>query len=82
MISHIMMPSNKQTKRWVYTHKGIAYEILDERAEQILKDFLHCEKRGDWGTIKNRIINGTMWGWLKEVESKEEEIEFWKQKEK
>ena len=79
MISHIMITSDKQTKRWIYTHKGIAYEILDERAEQILKDFLHCEKKGDWRTIKNRIINGTMWGWLKEVESKEE---FWKQKEK
>lgn len=79
MISHIMITSDKQTKRWIYTHKGIAYEIIDERAEQILKDFLHCEKRGDWRTIKNRIINGTMWGWLKEVESKEE---FWKQKEK
>ena len=82
MISHIMMPSDKQTKRWIYTHKGIAYEIIDERAEQLLKDFLHCEKRGDWSTIKNRIINGTMWGWLKEVESKEEEKRFWKQKEK
>jgi hypothetical protein len=79
MISHIMITSDKQTKRWIYTHKGIAYEILDERAEQILKDFLHCEKIGDWKTIKNRMINGTMWGWLKEVESKEE---FWKQKEK
>ena len=79
MISHIMITSDKQTKRWIYTHKGIAYEILDERAEQLLKDFLHCEKIGDWRTIKNRIINGTMWGWLKEVESKEE---FWKQKEK
>jgi len=79
MISHIMITSDKQTKRWIYTHKGIAYEILDERAEQILKDFLHCEKIGDWKTIKNRMINGTMWGWLKEVESKEE---FWKPKNK
>ena len=82
MISHIMMPSDKLIKRWVYTHKGIAYEIKDERAEQLLKDFLHCEKKGDWLTIKNRLTNGLMWGWLKEVESKEEEKRFWKQKEK
>ena len=56
-------------KKWIYTHKGIAYEIIEEpqRAEQLLKDFLHCESVGDWNTIKNRITNGTMWGWLKEV---------------
>ena len=71
-------------KKWIYTHKGIAYQILEEpqRAEQLLKDFLYCEKTGDWNTIKNRITNGTMWGWLKEVESKKEEEEFWKPKKK
>jgi len=50
-----------------YIFKGITYEIIDERAEQLLKDFLHCEKKGDWETIKNRITNGTMWGWLKQL---------------
>lgn len=56
-------------KKWIYTHKGIAYQIIEEpqRSEQLLRDFLHCEKRGDWNTIKNRITNGLMWGWLTEI---------------
>ena len=33
----------------------------------VLNDFLHCEKTGDWNTIKNRMTNGIKWGWLKEV---------------
>ena len=74
MISHIMMPSDKQTKRWTYTHKGITYELLDDKRderpdwkEQVVRDFLHCEEKGDWNTIKNRITNGLMWGWLREI---------------
>ena len=68
----------------IYTYKGIQYEILssitdkdgDEgRANQLLRDFLHCESVGDWGTIKNRISNGLLWGWLKEI--KEDEQGFW-----
>ena len=63
-------------KNPIYTYKGKSYEILSQitdnddkgRANQILTDFLHCESVGDWGTIKNRITNGTMWGWLKEVD--------------
>jgi hypothetical protein len=43
--------------------------------EQVIRDFLHCEEKKDWLTIKNRITNGLMWGWLKEV--KEDEQGFW-----
>jgi hypothetical protein len=71
-------------KNPIYTYKGKSYEIRSDvtdkddkgRAEQLLIDFKHCEKVGDWGTIKNRITNGTMWGWLKEVEEKNEQG-FW-----
>lgn len=58
----------------IYTYRGKSYEILREevespsqpnRAEGLLIDFKHCESVGDWGTIKNRITNGLMWGWLK-----------------
>ena len=85
MISHIMITSDKRNNttntdldsvRVVYTFKGITYEIIEEpkRANQLLRDFLWCEEKKDWITIKNRITNGTMWGWLKEVKEKKE---FW-----
>lgn len=62
----------------IYTHKNKTYQILivDEgdrcrqREEQILRDFHHCEKVGDWGTIKNRMTNGLKWGWLIELKNK------------
>jgi hypothetical protein len=72
------MPLDKpNSDRVTYTFKGITYEIIEEpqRANQLLRDFLHCEEKKDWITIKNRITNGTMWGWLKEV--KEDEQGFW-----
>lgn len=50
-----------------YTYKNKTYEILGERKKQLYIDFIHCEKIGDYLTIKNRIKNGTMWGWLKEI---------------
>jgi len=77
MISHIMIQSDKRNSGVVYTFKGITYEIIEEpqRANQLLVDFLHCEEKKDWVTIKNRITNGTMWGWLREV--KEDEERFW-----
>ena len=52
-----------------YTFGGKTYEIIEEpkRASQLLRDFLHCEETKDWITIKNRITNGTMWGWLREI---------------
>ena len=70
----------------IYTYKGVEYEILSHitdkdndvgRAEQLLRDFVHCEERGDWVTIKNRIGNGLMWGWLTEIKEKENEQGFW-----
>ena len=60
----------------IYTYRGKSYEILshitnkdgdERRAEQLLIDFKHCESKGDWDTISNRITNGLKWGWLKEV---------------
>lgn len=68
-----------------FSWKGKEYLIETdegkERDKQILRDFNHCVDIRDYGTIGNRITNGTMWGWLKEVESKEEEV-FWKPKRK
>ena len=66
-----------------YTFKGIQYEILSEitdkddegRANQLLRDFHWCEEKKDWVTIKNRINNGLLWGWLKEIEKDEQG--FW-----
>ena len=71
-------------KNPIYTYRGKRYEILssvtnedgDEgRAEQLLIDFKWCESIGDWRTISNRITNGLLWGWLKEIG--EDEKRFW-----
>lgn len=67
-------------KNPIYTYRGIHYEILSHitdsddkgRANQLLRDFLHCESVGDWNTITNRINNGLMWGWLREISFKED----------
>jgi hypothetical protein len=69
----------------IYTYKGTQYEIVrketdkdDEgRADQILIDFLHCEKVGDWDTIKNRMNGGLKWGWIIELKEKKDEERFW-----
>lgn len=67
-------------KSLIYTHRGKRYKILTHitdkegdrgRGEQLLRDFLHCEERGDWSTIENRIIGGLKWGWLLELTSEE-----------
>jgi hypothetical protein len=58
-----------------YKYKNKIYEIIvkDEgeynlqRKNQILSDFLFCEKIGEWNTINNRVTNGIKWGWLKEI---------------
>jgi hypothetical protein len=69
----------KVDSKMEYTYRGKRYEILSQitnkdgdtlRAEQLLRDFLHCEEVRDWGTIKNRITNGLKWGWLKEISFK------------
>jgi len=67
----MMMSDNK----YIYKYKGKSYEIMcndegewsEQRKEQILNDFKHCEKIGEWITINNRMTNGIKWGWLKEV---------------
>jgi len=59
-------------KNPIYTYKGKRYKILSQitdeddegRGEQLLRDFLYCESTRDWRTLKNRITNGLMWGWL------------------
>ena len=53
-----------------YTYKGKKYEILGGRKEILLSDFKYCESIGDWRTIQNRITNGIMFGWLKEINKK------------
>jgi len=58
-----------------YSFEGKNYKIVitdewdrnEQRAEQILRDFKYCESIFDWGTIKNRIKNGTHLGWLIEI---------------
>ena len=61
-----------------FSWKGKEYLIHTDEGEvrdkQILRDFNHCVETKDWVTIRNRITNGTMWGWLKEIETKKE---FW-----
>jgi len=62
-----------------YSFEGKTYKIVitdewdrnEQRAEQILRDFKYCESINDWGTIKNRIKNGTYLGWLIEIGEKE-----------
>ena len=50
-----------------YKYKGVEYEIDDPIAQQILDDFLYCESIGDWKTIKNRMINGIKFEWLRKI---------------
>ena len=61
-----------------FSWKGTEYLIDTDEGEkrnrQLLRDFNHCLEVRDYQTIKNRITNGTMWGWLKEVKGKKE---FW-----
>jgi len=67
--------TQNQDEKYIYRYKGKSYEIIitdeeeynEQRMKQILNDFLHCEKIGDWITINNRMTNGKKWGWLKEV---------------
>jgi len=58
-----------------YNFQGKSYEITitdewdrnEQREEQILRDFKYLESKGEWLTIKNRILNGTHHGWLIEI---------------
>ena len=63
------MPNNNSP--YVFEFGGNLYSIHSdegkERDEQILIDFNHCLENRDWTTIRNRITNGLMWGWLTEI---------------
>ena len=62
-----------------YSFEGKHYKIVitdewdmnEQRAQQVYDDFKYCESIFDWGTIKNRTINGTHLGWLIEIEDME-----------
>lgn len=64
-------------KPLTYSFRGKTYEIIEDeinknnddpyRGQVIFNDFIHCEKKGDFTTIENRILGGTIWRWLKEV---------------
>ena len=56
-----------------FTFRGKTYEIVSNdsmrTSEDLLRDFEHCVTVSDWKTIENRIINGTTWGWMKEIKN-------------
>ena len=58
-----------------FTYFNATYEIMDiidkcdvrdHRNQIILNDFNYCFQIGDHSTIRNRISQGLMWGWLKQ----------------
>lgn len=56
----------------IYTYKGTEYIVIgdsDKDTERLIQDFKYCESIKDYNTIRNRIINGVKWGWLKQVNS-------------
>tara|TARA_R110000796_G_scaffold104011_2_gene213519 strand:- start:1819 stop:2007 length:189 start_codon:yes stop_codon:yes gene_type:complete len=58
-------------KDYIFQFRGKLYEVQPEeeenRREHIYTDFLYCLKIRDYLTLKNRIINGLKWKWLKEI---------------
>jgi len=71
-----------------YNFEGKKYEITitdegdrnEQREEQIVIDFKYLESKGDWLTIKNRITNGLLWGWMVckgDSDSHNNNREFW-----
>ena len=64
-----------------YSFEGKHYKIViteeendddnRKREEQLLRDFKHLESQHDYATIKNRIISGTSWDWLIEINPNE-----------
>ena len=59
---------------YVFKFKGKTYEITPngtnlraKEKEMLLSDFQYCFEIGDYNTIKNRIANGLIYGWIKEV---------------
>ena len=63
------MPNNKTTSEFEFGGKTYSIHTDEgrERDEQVLIDFNHCMENRDWTTIRNRITNGLMWGWLTEI---------------
>jgi len=60
-----------------FRFKNKEYQIVSEESKvgvpphrpnkDLLRDFEHCLKVRDYQTIKNRIIGGLHWGWMKEI---------------
>lgn len=53
-----------------YTYRGTEYIVIgdsDKDTERLIQDFKYCESIKDYTTINNRIVNGTKWGWLKQL---------------
>lgn len=63
------MPSNNPSLEFEFGGKKYSIHTDEgrERDEQVLIDFNHCMENRDWTTIRNRITNGLMWGWLTEI---------------
>jgi hypothetical protein len=61
---------------YVFKFKGKTYEITPNGAnlrakekEILLSDFQYCFEVGDYNTIKNRITNGLIYGWIQEIKN-------------
>jgi len=60
-----------------FRFKNKEYQIVPEESkvltepvrpvECLLRDFEYCKEVGDYQTIKNRITNGLLWGWIREI---------------
>jgi hypothetical protein len=62
-------------KEFTFKFKGKAYRLTDKWEETCVNDskefqlsqFKYLDKIGDYTTMKNRIINQTMLGYLEEI---------------
>lgn len=69
--------NNKMGKNnYTFKFKGKNYEIIpnidnprEKEKEILLSDFQYCFEIGDYNTIENRIVNGLIYGWVKEVKN-------------
>ena len=56
----------------IFKFKGKEYEIIQQKgstqsAEWILTQFEYAVKTNQYTTIKHRIVNGLMYGWMREI---------------